>query len=1573
MTPIFRNKNRNNKAQAQNDGVGKDVPTGTKATFANSEDELKNTTQDGAARGETLAADATVNLSAHESELESANNSMAKEQDGLKSESRIGIERTETEPTVTELDGVGDSSVTKSKAAFNGLETTQTAAKTKSPKLESNKVQVNREQLVSQAYDSWHRNLTEEVTTAANAAASTRLSGNIDITEAHPTGAARFYSHIETRLSSLIRETFRYKRAKAQLLRLQEIIIEAEEKHGYAPVSLAAGRVTWTELPEIDLPESEWEQSYDATGELRLDFEQLQGALNQRVDGGIDESVETQLEHAEEVAAAEATPAPAVERTVPAIFRRVAIEFLPGGDAKLKLSAQANINPALLKALRQNGIPQEQLAQLRSLVQDSNGVTAALNYLNSLGMAYLPGYVFAEQNLIGCFDTPAQSLLSDLEAMAPYVYSSGILAAVAGDEHRRERTAAPVPPGLGEDRIPEVERGVGDHDVAELDVVEAVASGRSLVIDTPPGSERFSTIASIAADAVASGKSFVFVPSRATSGNALRAELEALGLGELVLDFSDLESVPHRIRTGLRLAKPEFDSEKVLREREELQDLRAKLSDFVSDLHRSDADWGFSVHDLLEKLASLTARENAPKTRIRLDKTALAALRGDGYLEVLQLLERAHEIGLLQTEVATSAWSTSTISDREEGARALARARTLKETIVPAAIAQSLRSAQETGLIESQTFRQWAEQVAVFEGISDSLNIFLPRVFEWSVKHLIAANASKEWREERGISLKSSERRAFKKETADLVRPGAVILDMVEALERVEERREIWRRYSKEGGWPTLPEGMPQIRAINEEIVAELKQLQAEVGVETDLLDVPFADLEKFLDALIADSAEMDLLPERNQVSQELNTRDFGNFLADLQLRSVAKEDIAGELELAFTSSIFERMLMRSKVLASLGPRDIAMLQARWRELDLAQVDSLQGPVLLAAVKHMREAARASREDTLRLDSLLGQHGLGILRDVIATYSRLVQAARPIWIVPPVIMVEYLPPMPWVDLVVLDTTEQTKLANTVSLLLRGRQIVVVGDLRRAQLLQVDSVEDEGSQRAVLAFAEILPVLNLPTHRERLDQLALKYLQDAGYEDVYAPLPMRINHNLPNLTIVDGRGVPAVNRDGLVEAPALEVEAVVEAVMDFALSREGESLAVITVSPLHARKVREELQAAREKAPTLERLLNSKQNEPFVVVDISQAGGLRRDHVILSLGYGKTVHGRVLHSFGQLQQLQGLFDLIDALEVSRTGLSIVSSIGPNEIDTSRISAAGPKLFAHLLQAGSVEIVASFDQESESPLINDLATRIRAKGWEVACNYGTPGSQTIPLVAGHRAFPGKWAVAVLIDDEAYVSQLSLRRRDRYRAESFEADGWKVVQTYSTSLFIDPVGQAELVIEKLAKLMDETAKSDANAVFAGKNWAVEEPESFSGNESGAVAEAELPAKVADGAGIGDESGTESVAGKSSGTDAVAGKSSGTDDAESISEVDGAEAADEVAQESLRGTRPDVPVGQELSAYTDDELEEMLQWIAADGVARSEAEFVQELRLTLEIAREGAQVDAVIGNIVRRLGLAN
>ncbi|MFC5370788.1 hypothetical protein [Arcanobacterium bovis] len=1398
----------------------------------------------------------------------------------------------------------------------------------------------SRDELMDIACSTWRDELTAKVLEADREADDARDSGQIDITRAHPTGSANLYSGMETRLSSLIREPHALERAKKRLAQLRTIVAKIEEEHGYAPISLSVGRVSWTQLPEQEESPSEWTDAYELTGELRLAPSDMPRITQQmRIANNARDAAEQPSNE----------PRVATECRSAALLQRMRVHFLADGDAKLQLSSQVRIDPSLEKAFRSNGIPAEDVAQLRQMASHSRNADEIIARLIELGRIYLPGFSFEDQAVIGFFTSPAQTMLADFEAMAPYLRSSGVMAAVAGDAERRRRSSIPLPAGLEGDRLPEAERGAGDHDVAELDVVEAVASGRSLVIDAAPGTERAGVIASITADAAASGKSLIYIPSRASAGKNLRAELEKIGLGELVLDFTNLEAVPLRLRTGLRLNKPEIDADALLELREELVDTRSKLSTFVDDLHTIDPEWGVSVHDMLEKLARLTAGPNAPKTRVRLGEKAIEALKGDGYQDVERDLGRAAELGVFDAVMASSAWAKSPISDDVEGAEALERARRLSTITVPATISQAARAAGETGLRQANNLAEWFEQIGVLEGISESLDTFKPHVFETSPMDMAIATATKEWRERHGHTMKAGERRALKREAESLVRPGVTPRDLHSALMLVQERREIWRRYTHDGGWPTLPDGLTQIRNTRDEVRAELEVLSAQVG-GLDFVALPFSDLEARLKELVTDAPHMDSLPERNAVTQRLNEQGFARFVEDLRNRSVAREMINAELDLANTSSIFERLITKSEVLAAFGPRDISNLLVRLRELDSQHVAALAGPVQLAAINVMREVARAHRDDTLKLDSVLAQYDIGALRDAIATYARLVQVARPVWIVPPVLVADYIPPMPWADVVIADTNDSASVAGVVSTVLRGRQAVIVGDTRRSSLLNGYDDDDAApasdtatasdgtllGSSAIDAFSRVLPVIELPTCRVRQDELSTRALMNHGYADLYQPIPVRPSARSSRLVVVDGRGVPSASGNGAIEGTKLEVEAVVDAVVEYALDQNPDSMAVITVSPVHAQRVRDSLQEMRTTSIALDRFMNRDSAEPFTVIDISQASGVRRDHIIFSPGFGKTVHGRVLHSFGQLAQPQGLIGLVDAIEAPRSSMTVISSLGAGDIDVSRVSTPGPLLLADLLEYANGDVVsqASGEDATDSPLLDDLAERLRAAGWEAQFNYGFEGSVRIPLVAGHHDFPGTWAVAVLLDDDDYVAQASLRRRDRYRIEAFEARGWDVFQTFSTSLFIDPVGQADAIIAKLEKLRGKPADSPLSVPnlqeISDSQWIEVSQDADVQSEFGA--------------GTG-ELGT------------LAGDT---------------QAIKKIVAPVPRGPRPNVIPGLQLAAYTDDQLDEIVEWIASDAVPRTADQLVKAMRDELALVRRGGQYDAVLHNVVRRSGLA-
>ncbi|MFP7706542.1 hypothetical protein [Trueperella sp. LYQ141] len=1293
----------------------------------------------------------------------------------------------------------------------------------------------SREQLLDTAYQQWHEELSARARRAEEKQ-SDAMNGVIDLTHPHPTGSATFYSGSPVRITSLIRESFAQKRALNNVARLHATVQRMTEIYGNAPVAMSVGRLTWQGCPRSG--------------------------------------------------------------SAPALMRSVSLTFEEGGDATVRQLNRISINPVVIEALRDHGASHEHVAQLNRAAAEETSTDRIVDMVATIGRMYLPSFAYEPQVLLGCFERPERTIVADLEAMEPYIRTSGIMMALAGDEETRKLSAAPLPPGGDEDRAPEVERGAGDLDVAELNAVEAVASGRSIVLDCPPGSKRTQTVASICADAAASNRSVIVVPSRRSAADSVIAELDRLGLGELVLDFSDIDAVPQRIRTGLRLARPDMPTESMLQVREELVAVRRQLRQFVHDLHHHDDVWQTSVHDILEKLATLTSQADAPQTRVRLSSRAVRTIRTQGLEAVEESFKEAGELGAFDPQVTRSAWSNARIDNVADGADALDRARRLAEIHVPQAISQSSRAAGETGLKQSTTLAQWFEQIDVLDGISDSLDTFLPQIFETSPMNMVIATASREWRDSQGHSMKSADRRRYKKQAMDLVRPGEFPEDIHAELVKVHERREVWRRYSPDGGWPSLPDGMAQIRSTREDVEADIDVLSGYLG-GVDLRTFDFTDLQELLSRLTADADHMTTLPQRNAALADLRDSGFEDFLDDVMRRAVPADRINGELELALTAAQFEQLISSSPVLASFGPRDLEELLGQLRRLDREHTASLAGPVLRAVINNARSMMLSRRSETLKLDAALSK-GVSHLGDIIATHSRLVQVARPVWVIPPTVLAQYIPPMPWADLVIVDANESV--APLISSMMRGRQAVVVGDTRRP------------GAGAMTAFSQVLPVAQLPTFGAEYDELATQALTEIGYE--LQPIPSVHRARSSRFIAVDGRGVPSSSGDGAVETTQVETDAVVDAVLEHAMTRPEESLAVITVSVRHAERVREAL--ASVGSTDVSRLAG------FLVTDITRASGIRRDHIILSVGYGKTVHGRVLHTFGALATPVGLAGLIDAIAAAGSQLTIFSALGPGDIDIRRVSTPGPRLLAKLIdQAGREQRSRVVSGEVTDPLLVDVACRLQERGWDVRGAYGYPNSRRIPLVAGR---DGTFAVAVVVDDADYVAEHSLRRRDRFWVEALQARGWSVFQTFSSSLFVDPDGQVARIEELLLSR-------------------------YSGPDQIPVVVPHLSDDGMD------------VVGEESASEEAGGAEVQLPDSSAPSAV--------IPAIRPRARRPEIVSGLRLAAYTDDQLDDMVTWIATDGVARDEREFIAELRAELGIERRGEQVEIILRNVVRRSGL--
>jgi len=67
-------------------------------------------------------------------------------------------------------------------------------------------------------------------------------------------------------------------------------------------------------------------------------------------------------------------------------------------------------------------------------------------------------------------------------------------------------------------------------------------------------------------------------------------------------------------------------------------------------------------------------------------------------------------------------------------------------------------------------------------------------------------------------------------------------------------------------------------------------------------------------------------------------------------------------------------------------------------------------------------------------------------------------------------------------------------------------------------------------------------------------------------------------------------------------------------------------------------------------------------------------------------------------------------------------------------------------------------------------------------------------------------------------------------------------------------------------------------------------------------------------------------------------------------------------------RGSRPAVIAGLPISAYSDDELDDLVAWIAADGTERTDDELATALRTELGVARRNHRVDTAVAGAVAR-----
>ncbi len=1171
----------------------------------------------------------------------------------------------------------------------------------------------------AQAWEGWWADIAELGGPSPLIHFQDRGENRIDISRGHPGGLARFLAGSPTLLANLIRDDVARRPATKAALRLLEHTARLMTTRGLASTALGIGLVEW----------------------------QHEG----------------------------------VDYCGPLLLREVSLRR-KSGDVELTLQrSRVYLNPGLRRAFAEQLQVTLDSDAFVGLTDDGGAFkpNPALDRLRDL-TAHRGDVAVSARLIISSFGEIQTPMLDDAKNL-----QHPIIDALGGNQNaqatlRDARHPVEITP-------PDTRSATQDRSILELDgeqdpIVANIVAGNSVAVTAGPGTGSLQTVVSALGALVADNKRVLVVSSLSESTAGLLDRLSDVGLGGMAARVAhprkDLVAALSRSEKATKPSTGDVDSA--------WERLRKVILRYRSALSQKDPELRVSALDCFHTLGTLSLQENSPQTTARLESEALLAL-AEGRGQAAEMLARAATLGEFKYGPDDTPWYGVEFRDLEDARASHERAKRLASDTLKRLGEKIGPVLEQTPLPAALTLAQISQFVHLLVDLRDTLDRFQPSVFDRSVRELITATGSKEMSKD----MPRIQRRRLRNLAKEHVRPGVHVGDLHESLVKIESQRELWNRFVDTGHQPSVPTGLADLHVLLQEVESDVQDLERVLqrsGAGHRLLDMLNQDLLSYVEKLAAESDILHSLEKRQDVSDQLAGWHLGPLVEDLATRHVEADDVAAELELAWWRGALEHILQREEALLGSDKAVLERLEADFRLVDEAHYGGRAQSLAWQLAERWKLGLMDWPEEATALKTLL-KSPEPTARELSEQAPHLVKALSPVWISTPY-NVHHLPETVRFDAVFVLDAGSVSVAETVGALRRAPQLVVVGDpvthtpqpftlaLRSPERTARES--DAWHQESLLSRTrEVMPTFRLTTsHRSSGDDLA-GIINDAFYGDTLSFVPWAgsfLGH--PSVAIdwvEDGHGMPD-SRTGLVEAVAAEVQTVVQHVMDHAMARSNESLMVLTPSSLHAQAVRDAVAAASAQKPESHAFFQ-KTRESFVVSTLEDAGGLTRDRVIFSLGYGRTPHGRVISDLGPLSEQGGDRLLAAAFTSARRHLRVVTSVHQDDLRDARLSA-NTRALGEVLALVSAPRLPERDDDHD-PLLVDLAKRLEVLGMTVELNY----RGEIPLAARY----GGYCIAV--DTDVSLMNTSVREALRMRPAALAASGWHHVKTHALELFSAP----------------------------------------------------------------------------------------------------------------------------------------------------------------------------------------
>ncbi|MGK4339993.1 DUF3320 domain-containing protein [Ectopseudomonas oleovorans] len=541
-----------------------------------------------------------------------------------------------------------------------------------------------------------------------------------------------------------------------------------------------------------------------------------------------------------------------------------------------------------------------------------------------------------------------------------------------------------------------------------------------------------------------------------------------------------------------------------------------------------------------------------------------------------------------------------------------------------------------------------------------------------------------------------------------------------------------------------------------------------------------------------------------NVLAQQIRDINLDELL-EIAISSDEPRQLTAILDLSWYSGLVQRVYAEKPALQQFDRIKHEHQIARFKSLDLASLNHAQTHLAKQVWEGMPNINQPGEMAVLRAELNKKRRHIPI-RQLIEKAGRAIQQIKPVFMMSPMSIANFLPPGKLeFDVVVFDEASQVKAVDAFGAIMRGKQVVVVGDTRQMPPTDFFSrdVELDDEDAATADIESILSMFKAAGSQERYLRWHYRSRHESliavsnveFYDSKLVVFPSAGQH--PHASGVSFDYLPDALYDrGRTRTNKGEAKAVAQAVMQHAIQTPELSLGVAAFSVAQRDLIQVEIELLRRQMPEAEAFFTSQGSEPFFVKNLENIQGDERDKIFISIGYGRNESGRIAREFGPLNREGGHRRLNVLITRAKLAMRVFCNFRADELELDAGASLGVRALKNFLkyaETGVLEVARETGKAADSPFELEVIEALRERNYEVEPQVGTAG-YFIDIAVKDPDYPGRYVLAIECDGASYHSSRSARDRDRLRQGVLEGLGWNFHRIWSTDWFRNP--QQEII---------------------------------------------------------------------------------------------------------------------------------------------------------------------------------